>query len=199
MSKVVEPNLINLNDNIQQQKENMIKSGYKGAEPNMIMESKEEVIDTVAKKDFDKPSLIQNACVGCPPSMIFRIKKGDPIQVIKTTQVGTLGTNVFYLLRKHNGNTYAKIKSEIPTQTKDNSNFKGWFSNFTNISSSPFIALNEYNLPKDVVEETTIVDKIKDVVSVGSDDNKNPKYNKKLINIALLLGGGYVFYRLLKK
>lgn len=199
MSKVVEPNLINLNDNIQQQKENMIKSGYKGAEPNMIMESKEEVIDTVAKKDFDKPSLIQNACVGCPMSMIFRIKKGDPIQVIKTTQVGTLRTNVFYLLRKHNGNTYAKIKSEIPTQTKDNSNFKGWITDFTNISSSPFISLNQYNLPKDVVEETTIVEKIKDVVSVGFDDNKNPKDNKNLINIALLLVGGYLVYKLVKK
>jgi hypothetical protein len=62
-----------------------------------------------------------------------------------------------------------------------------------------FGAFSEYNLPKDVVEKTTIVDKIKDVVSVGSDDNKNSKDNKNLINIALLLGVGYVVYRLVKK
>lgn len=171
------------------------------SEPNMIMESKQEVIDTIAKKDFDKASLIQNTCVNCPPNYLFRIKKGDPIQVIKTTKVGTLQTDVFYDLRKHNGQIFANIKSETPIEPiKDNSNFKGWVNSGVNFNSSSLGSFfSEYNIPKDVVEETTIVDKIKDVVSVGSNDNSTPKDNKNLINIALLLAVGYVVYRLVKK
>ena len=99
--------------NIQEQKELAIKQGnIKRSEPNMVMESKEEVIDTIAKKDFDKTSLIQNMCMGCPRDMIFSIKKGDPIQVIKTTNIGTLQTDVFYDLRKHNGQNFAQTKEE---------------------------------------------------------------------------------------
>jgi hypothetical protein len=189
MSNIVEPNLINLNDNIQQQKKNMIKSGYKGAEPNMIMESKQEVIDTIAKKDFSRQSLIQNMCMGCPRDMLFSIKKGDSIQVIKTNQKGTLQNDIFYSLKKHNGNNYA-----MTTEEENKLAIKRPFGFMGN-----FGAFSEYNLPKDVVEETTIVDKIKDVVSVGSNDNSTPKNNKNLINIALLLGVGYVVYRLVKK
>jgi hypothetical protein len=172
------------------------------SEPNMVMESKEEVIDTIAKKDFDKTSLIQNMCVGCPPNYLFRIKKGDPIQVIKTTNVGTLQTDVFYDLRKHNGQVFAKIKSEIPIEPiKDNSNFKGWISSGNDLKFNSILkgVFSEYNLPKDVVEETTIVDKIKDVVSVGSNDNSIPKDNSNLVKIALLLVGGYLVYKLVKK
>jgi hypothetical protein len=184
--------------NIQEQKELAIKQGnIKRSEPNMVMESKEEVIDTIAKKDFDKTSLIQNTCVNCPPSYLFRIKKGDPIQVIKTTNIGTLQTDVFYKLRKHNGQNYAKTIAETPKQPiKDNSNFKGWANLGSTLS---FVGLGEYNLPKDVVEEQKIMEKAKEMVSVNPNDTPETKYNKNLLKVALIGLGAYVIYRLVSK
>jgi hypothetical protein len=198
MSNIVEPQITDRESSLLiAQKNILLDNGLKRAEPNMIMESKEEVIDTIAKKDFDKTSLIQNTCVNCPPNYLFRIKKGDSIQVIKITNIGTLQTDVFYKLKKHNGQNFAKTKSETSKMPiPDNSNFKGWANLGSTLS---IMGLGEYNLPKDVVEETTIVDKIKDVVSVGSNNSSIPKDNKNLINIALLLGGGYIVYRLFKK
>lgn len=176
-------------DSIERQKELMIKGGYKGAEPNMVIESKQEVIDTVAKKDYNRPSMIQNTCIGCPPSMLFTIKKGDPIQVIKTYQKGTLQNDIFYSLKKHNGQNYAMTtEEENKLAIKRPFGFMGNFGVFS-----------EYNLPKDVVEETTIVDKIKNVVSVGSNNNSTPKDNSNLIKIALLGVVGFIIYKLVKK
>lgn len=185
------PNLID------RQKELMIKGGYKGAEPNMVIESKEEVIDTIAKKDYSKESMIQNMCMGCPRDMLFSIKKGDPIQVIKTTRVGTLQTDVFYDLRKHNGQNFAKTKSETPKMPiPDNSNFKGWANLGSTLS---IMGIGEYSLPKDVVEEPTIMEKAKEIVSVSPNDTPEKKYNKNLIKVALIGLAGYVAYRLIKK
>lgn len=179
--------------NIQEQKELEIKQGnIKMSEPNMVMESKEEVIDTIAKKDFDKLSFYQPSCVNCPPSYSFRIKKGDPIQVIKNTNIGTLQTDVFYYLRKHNGQNFAKTKSETPKiPIPDNSNFKGWAIGST--------LLLEYSLPKDVVEEPTIMEKAKEIVSVSPSDTPEKKYNKNLLKVALIGLAGYIAYRLIKK
>lgn len=180
---------------IENQKELMIKGGYKGAEPNMVMESKEEVIDTIAKKDFDKLSFYQPSCMNCPKSYSFRIKKGDPIQVIKNTNIGTLQTDVFYYLRKYNGQNFAKTKAETPKMPiPDNSNFKGW----TNLGST-FMGIGEYNLPKDVVEEQTIIEKAKDIVSVNSNDTPEKKYNKNLIKYGLIALAGLIVYRLVSK
>ena len=191
---------------IKVEKELEIKQGnVKMSEPNMVMESKEEVIDTIAKKDFDQLSLYQLPCMNgiyCPPSYSFRIKKGDPIQVIKTTNIGTLQTDIFYKLKKHNGQNYAKTIAETPKQPiKDNSNFKGWISSGNDLKFNSILkgVFSEYNLPKDVVEETTIVDKIKDVVSVGSNNNSKPKDNSNLIKIALLGVVGFIIYKLVKK
>jgi hypothetical protein len=157
------------------------QDGIRRSEPNMVMETKEEVIDTIAKKEFSKESLIQNTGIGTPRNMLFVIKKGDPIQVIKKTNIGTLQTDVFYYLRKHNGKNYAKLESEIQKQNVAyNSNFKGYI-NFGN-SFQNF----EYDIPKDVVEEPTIVGEIK-------------KLNPKFINIVLLGLLGFVIYKLIKK
>jgi hypothetical protein len=179
----------------QEQKQLMIKAGYKGAEPNMVMETKEEVIDTIAKKDFDKQSLLQNMCAGCPPSYSFRIKKGDPIQVIKTTKVGTLQTDVFYDLKKHNGQNYAKTIAETPKQPiKDNSNFKGWANsgfNFNSLSIGSYFS--EYNIPKDVVEDTSIVETTKELLS------PNSKKTSSLFKIVLLGVVGFVIYKVVNK
>ena len=175
--------------NIQEQKELMIKGGYKGAEPNMVIESKQEVIDTIAKKDFNKPSMIQNMCMGCPPSMLFTIKKGDPIQIIKTYQKGTLQNDIFYSLKKHNGQNYAMTTEEVnKLAIKRPFGFMGNFGIFS-----------EYNLPKDVVEEPTIMEKAKEIVSVSPSDTPEKKYNKNLIKVALIGLAGYVAYRLIKK
>jgi hypothetical protein len=190
MSNIVEPQITDRESSLLiAQKNILLDNGLKRAEPNMIMESKQEVIDTIAKKDFSRPSLIQNMCMGCPRDMIFSIKKGDPIQVIKTNQKGTLQNDIFYSLKKHNGQNYAMtIEEENKLAIKRPFGFMGNFG-----------AFSEYNLPKDVVEETTIVDKIKDVVSVGSNGSSKPKDNKKIINITLLLAGVYIVYRLFKK
>jgi hypothetical protein len=169
---------------------------YKNAGKYKIA-TKEEVIDTIAKKDFDKTSLIQNTCVNCPPNYLFRIKKGDPIQVIKTTNIGTLQTDVFYKLKKHNGQNFAKTKSETSKMPiPDNSNFKG----LVNLGSTlSIMGLGEYNLPKDVIEESTIMEKAKDIVSVNPNDTPEKKYNKNLIKYGLIALAGLIVYRLVSK
>lgn len=179
--------------NLQEQKNIAInQGGLKMSEPNMVMETKQEVIDTIAKKDFSKESFIQNKCAGCPRSMLFVIKKGDPIQVIKQTNIGTKQKDVFYLLRKHNGQNYAKLSTETPKQpVRDNSNFKGWVSGF-DFSSLMGGAFSQYSLPSDVVEEPTISEKKPDEKGVKK---SNPKY----INIVLLGLMGIVIYKLIKK
>jgi len=153
-------------------------------EPNMVMESKEEIIDTIAKADY---SGFDNFGLGImSPNMtfkpkrepLFQIKKGDPIQVIKQTNIGTLRTDVVYLLRKYNGEIYAKTKEELskqPVLKPDNSTFSGWKAN-SGIASGLFNLSNPiyYRLPNSVVEDgqnemfgireiegkTTITDKI---------------------------------------
>jgi hypothetical protein len=179
----------NLKDSIGSQKELMIKGGYKGAEPNMVVEIKQEVFDTIAKKDYDKPSMIQNMCMGCPPSMLFRIKKGDPIQVIKTNQKGTIQNDIFYSLKKHNGQNYA-----MTTEEENKLSIKRAFGFMGN-----FGVFSEYNLPKDVVEESTIMEKAKDIVSVNPNDTPEKKYNKNLIKYGLIALAGLIVYRLVSK
>jgi hypothetical protein len=179
---------------IQEQKELAIKQvGGKRSEPNMITETKEEVIDTIAKKDYSKESLIQNSGMGSPRSMLFVIKKGDPIQVIKTTKVGTLQTDVFYDLKKHNGQNYAKTIAETPKEPiKDNSNFKGWL-NLSNLNLGLGTFFSEYNIPKDVVEEPTIVETTKELLSPNSKNTSN------LFKIVLLGVVAFVIYKVVKK
>ncbi len=179
----------------EKKKQLAIKQGVvKMVEPNMVTETKEEVIDTIAKKDFSKETLIQNQCMGCPRSMLFVIKKGDPIQVIKTTKIGTLQTDVFYYLKNHNGQDYAKTIAETPKQPiKDNSNFKGW-------ASLDFSLLEgQYSLPKDVVEQQTIVGKLKDIVSVNTKDTLEKNQNKNILKVGLIALVGYVVYKLLSE
>jgi hypothetical protein len=178
--------------NLEEQKNRAInQGGLKMSEPNMVMETKQEVIDTIAKKDFSKESFNQQKCVGCPISMLFVIKKGDPIQVIKQTNIGTKQKDVFYLLRKHNGQNYAKLSTETPKQpVTDNSVFKGWIS--LNLSSLMGGAFSEYSLPSDVVEEPSILEKKTDEKGVKK---SNPKY----INIILIGLVGIVIYKLIKK
>ena len=180
---------------IQEQKELAIKKGGgKMAEPNMVMETKEEVIDTIAKKDFDKPSLNQLKAMGSATQYLFKIKKGDPIQVIKTTRIGTIQTDVLYDLKKHNGQNYAKTIAETPKEPiKDNSNFKGWITlpNSLNFGIGTFFS--EYNIPKDVVEEPTIVETTKDLLSPNSKNTSN------LFKIVLLGVVAFVIYKVVKK
>jgi hypothetical protein len=173
----------------------ILEKNLKRSEPNMIMESKEEVIDTIAKKDFDKTSLIQKTCTNCPPSYLFKIKKGDPIQVIKTTNIGTLQTDVFYDLKKHNGQNFAQTKEEKNIKAVSDSN-KGWFSGMNPFGMGAF---SEYNLPKDVVEEQKIMEKAKEMVSVNPNDTPETKYNKNLLKVALIGLGAYIVYRLVSK
>lgn len=173
----------------EKQKELMLKEGYKGAEPNMVVEINQEVFDTIAKKDYDRPSMIKNMCIGCPPNMLFKIKKGDPIQVIKTNQKGTIQNDIFYSLKKHNGQSYA-MSNEEETKLAIKRPF-GFMGNFGFFS--------EYNLPKDVVEEQTIVEKAKDIVSVNANDTPETKYNKNLIKYGLIVLAGYIVYRLVSK
>lgn len=168
---------------LEKQKELAIKKGN-------IMPSKEiitigysqEVIDTIAKKDFDKKSQLQNACAGCPPSYSFRIKKGDPIQVIKTKEKTNVGDAIFYSLKKHNGQSYAMtIEEENKLAIKRAFGYKnyGFFS--------------EYNIPKDVVEDTSIVEKTKDILS------PNSKSTSSLFKIVLLGAVAFVIYKVVKK
>ena len=174
---------------IENQKELMIKGGYKGAEPNMVVEIKQEVFDTIAKKDYDRPSMIQNMCIGCPPNMLFRIKKGDPIQVIKTNQKGTIKNDIFYSLKKINGQNFAMTtEEENKLAIKRQFGFMGDFGVFS-----------EYNLPKDVVEEQTIIEKAKDIISVNPNDTPEKKYNKNLIKYGLIALAGYIVYKFVSK
>jgi hypothetical protein len=179
---------------IQEQKELAIKQvGSKRSEPNMITETKEEVIDTIAKKDFDKPSNNQLKAMGSATQYLFKIKKGDPIQVIKTTKVGTLQTDVFYDLKKHNGQNYAKTIAETPKQPiNDNYNVKGWMtSGFNSLGMGSYFS--EYNIPKDVVEETTILETTKELLS------PNSKKTSNLFKIVLLGVVAFVIYKVVKK
>jgi hypothetical protein len=169
---------------LERQKElEKMQGGGKRSEPNMVMETKQEVIDTIAKKDYSKQSLIQNTGIGTPRNMLFVIKKGDPIQVIKTTNVGTLQTDVFYDLKKHKGQNYAMtIEEENKLAIKRPFGFTGNFGFFS-----------EYNLPKDVVEEPTIVETTKELLS------PNSKSTSSLFKIVLLGVVGYVIYKVVKK
>lgn len=173
------------------QKQLAINQGVvKMVEPNMVIETKQEVIDTVAKKDFSKENLIQNQkCVGCPRSMLFVIKKGDPIQVIKTTQKGTLQNDIFYSLKKHNSRDYAMtIEEENKIAIKRSIGFRGYFGIFS-----------DYNLPKDVVEQNTIIGKLKDIVSVNPNDTLEKNRNKNIIKVGLIALVGYVVYKLVSE
>jgi hypothetical protein len=144
-------------------------------EPNMIMESKEEIIDTIAKADysgFDNFSVVMTTgrTDKHVPKLLFQIKKGDPIQVIKETNIGTKQTDVIYFLRKHNGKTYAQTKQELSKQPifkPDNSTFSGWTVN-KGIASGLFYNMNtlSYRLPNNVVEEQSVVDKVKQLMEM---------------------------------
>jgi hypothetical protein len=127
--------------------------------------------------------------MGCPPSMLFRIKKGDPIQVIKTNQKGTIQNDIFYSLKKHNGQNYA-----MTTEEENKLSIKRAFGFMGN-----FGVFSEYNLPKDVVEESTIMEKAKDIVSVNPNDTPEKKYNKNLIKYGLIALAGLIVYRLVSK
>ena len=52
---------------------------------------------------------------------------------------------------------------------------------------------------KQLVEESTIVEKEKDIVSVNPSDTPEKKYNKNLIKYGLIALAGYVVYRLVSK
>jgi len=153
------------------------------SEPNMIMEIKQEVIDTIAKKDYSIQSEIQNMAMGGKRNMLFEIKKGDPIQVIKTNQKGTLKNDIFYSLKKHNGQNYAMtIEEENKIAIKRQFGFRGNFGLFS-----------EYNLPKDVVEDFSIVETTKDLLS------PNSKKTSSLFKIALLGVVAFLIYKIIKK
>ena len=52
---------------------------------------------------------------------------------------------------------------------------------------------------KQLVEESTIVEKAKDIVSSNSNDTRETKQNKNLIKIGLIALAGYIVYRLVSK
>jgi hypothetical protein len=64
---------------------------------------------------------------------------------------------------------------------------------------NPIENQKEYNLPKDVVEEQTIIEKAKDIVSVNPNDTPEKKYNKNLIKYGLIALAGLIVYRLVSK
>jgi len=130
---------------------------------------------------------------------LFQIKKGDPIQVIKQTNIGTQHTDVFYFLRRHNGKTYAQTKQEIskqPVFKPDNSTFSGWTAN-SGIASGLFnlsnTLLNRFRLPNSVVEEQSVVEKVKEEVKLDGEKKS------KLTKLVLVVLGGFLVYRLIKK
>ena len=59
--------------------------------------------------------------------------------------------------------------------------------------------LDKKNFDKQLVEESTIVEKSKDIVSVNPSDTPEKKYNKNLIKYGLIALAGYVVYRLVSK
>lgn len=185
---MIDQSVLNLLENQKQLSEN--QGIVKKIEPNMVIETKQEVIDTVAKKDFSKENVIQsNQCVSCPRSMFFVIKKGDPIQVIKTIQKGTLQNDIFYSLKKHDGRDYAMtIEEENKIAIKRQFGFTGNFGVFS-----------YYNLPKEVVEEQTIVGKLKDIASVNPYDTLKKNRNKNIVKVGLIALVGYVVYKLVSE
>ena len=137
----------------------------KEIEQNKDLEIEQEVLYTIAKKDFSKRKSIQNTAYVQSSDMLFTIKKDDPITVIKTTQKGTLRDNVFYSLKKHNGKTFKMPES------------LGVFS--------------EYNLPKDVVEESVLIEKIP--------SKFNTLGKGAYLIIGAVLVAGYFAYKKIKK
>jgi len=168
--------------NIQEQKELAIKQGIMPSQPIITIGYSQEVIDTIAKKDFSKESELQNMGMGSPRSMIFVIKKGDPIQVIKTKEKTNVGDAIFYSLKKHNGQNYAMtIEEENKLAIKKAFGYKnyGFFS--------------QYNIPKDIVEDTSIVETTKELLS------PNSKKTSNLFKIVLLGVVAFVIYKVVKK
>lgn len=51
----------------------------------------------------------------------------------------------------------------------------------------------------EVVEESTIIEKAKDIVSVNPNDTPEKKYNKNLIKYGLIALAGLIVYRLVSK
>ena len=88
----------------------------------------------------------------------------------------------------------AKTVAETPKEPiKDNSNFKGWITSGLINSLGIGSYFSEYNIPKDVVEEPTIVEKTKEVL------NPNSKNTSNLFKIVLLGAVAFVIYKVVKK
>jgi hypothetical protein len=168
---------------IQEQKElEKMKGGGKMAQPIVTIEYSQEVIDTIAKKDFSKESEFQNTGMGSPRNMIFVIKKGNPIQVIKTKEKTNVGDRIFYSLKKHNGQNYAMtIEEENKLAIKKAFGYRNYG------------VFSSYNIPKDVVEDTTIVETTKELLS------PNSKSTSSLFKILLLGVVAFVIYKVVKK
>ena len=167
---------------LEKQKELALKQGVMPSKEIITIGYSQEVIDTIAKKDFSKESELQNMGMGSPRSMIFVIKKGDPIQVIKTKEKTNIGDAIFYSLKKHNGQSYAMtIEEENKLAIKRAFGYKnyGFFS--------------QYNIPKDVVEDTSIVETTKELLS------PNSKKTSSLFKILLLGAVAFVIYKVVKK
>lgn len=169
--------------NILEQKELAIREGKIAmAQPIVTIGYSQEVIDTISKKDYSRESEIQNMGIGTPRNMLFVIKKGDPIQVIKTKEKTNVGDAIFYSLKKHNGRNYAMTTEELDTQ-----NIKRTFG-YKNYG-----VFSEYNIPKDVVEDFSIVQTTKELLS------PNSKKTSSLFKIALLGVVAFVIYKVVKK
>jgi hypothetical protein len=167
---------------IQEQKELAIKKGGKMAEPIITIGYSQEVIDTIAKKDFSKQSELQNTGMGGKRNMLFEIKKGDPIQVIKTKEKTNVGDEIFYSLKKHNGQNYVMtIEEENKIAIKRQFGYKNYG------------VFSQYNIPKDVVEDFSIVETTKDLLS------PNSKKTSSLFKIALLGVVAFLIYKIIKK
>ena len=141
----------------------------KELEQNKILETKQEVFDTIALKDYKKYTNTY------PSIIFFNIKKGDPMQVIKTTQKGTLRNNVWYSLKKHNGKSYEMTEDEKLA-------IKSPF-----IKTGNFGLFSEYDLPKDVVQESVLIDKI--------ESKLNRLTTRAYIIIGVVLVAGYLVYK----
>jgi hypothetical protein len=167
---------------IEKLKELSIKEGKMESKPIITIGYSQEVIDTIAKKDYSKQSLIQNMGMGSPRNMLFVIKKGDPIQVIKTKEKTNIGDKIFYSLKKHNGQNYGMtIEEENKLAIK---------KAFGHTNYGDF---SQYNIPKDVVEEPAIVETTKELLS------PNSKSTSSLFKIVLLGVVAYVIYKFVKK
>lgn len=168
--------------NIQEQKELAIKQGIMPSQPIITIGYSQEVIDTIAKKDFSKESELQNMGMGSPRNMIFVIKKGDPIQVIKTKEKTNVGDRIFYSLKKHNGQNYAMtIEEENKLAIKKAFGYRNYG------------VFSSYDIPKDVVEDFSIVETTKELLSPNSKNTSN------LFKIVLLGVVAFVIYKVVKK